>query len=131
MRNKKVIALTVLFMFLLSSVCMAYQPDPDRWAWIFSDDEVGVFYDKQTIRYSDYGNTCDVWLMMVEPAKKMHSIYHFYYKKNRTYALMDFIDYDSRTGKILDSDKYSYPDYSVIPPGTRAEVAYKHLFYRR
>ena len=27
--------------------------------------------------------------------------------------------------------KRTDPDYSVIPPGTRAEVAYKHLFYRR
>lgn len=131
MRNKKVIMLTVLFMFLLSSACAAYQPDPHRWEWIYSDDEVGYFCDKQTVRYYDSGDTCDVWIMKVIPATKTYSAEHWLYKKNRTFSIQSYIDYDEKTGKVLDSYTYSYPDYNVIPPGTIAEVIYKHLFYKR
>ena len=129
MRNKKVIALTVLFMFLLSSVCMAYQPDPHRWVWIYSDDQVGVFYDSKTVEFFNY-DSCDVWVMFVLPNQKMYQITHIIFRNNGTGAILATVDYNEETGEIIDTKTFPL-EYAVIIPGSIAEVVYNRLFPER
>ena len=131
MKMKKILALTVLFVFLVSSVCLAYTPDPDRWYWIASDSEVGFFYDKKTIEYYDGGNTCDVWLMHVRPAEGKYVIGHEIYKKNRTRKILSIAIYSIKTDKLLGSIENPYPKYEDIIPGSFGETFYEILFYER
>ena len=147
MRNKKVIALTVLFMFLLSSVCMAahtpnlfgtrssvgaYQPDTTRWLEIYSDDEVEVFYDMQTLDYyNDEKNirSCDVWIMYVH--RTSHTIHHYIVKENRMMALLAYVKYDDgRIGGVVGSNSWSSPEYDAIIPGSIGEGIYERFFYK-
>lgn len=128
MRTKKIIALTLLLMLLLSSVCMAFQPDPNRWAWVSSNDRIGVFYDKQTISYYDYGNTCELWVMLVYPDDGVYSISNLSFAKDRTMRPISFIKYDSNTGKLLDARTFANEAPSPIPPDSFAEILYTMIF---
>lgn len=127
---KKTLALTLLFLFLLSSVCMAYQPDPSKWGWICSNDEFGVFYDKTTIQhYTGSTDRCDVWIMHVYPAQNQHWIGRCMIYKNRTVKLIQFIKYDD-LGHVIDSGDYSSsPPTASIIPDSIGEAIYKY-FYR-
>lgn len=124
---KKIVALTLVFMLLLSSVCLAFQPDPDRWGWIYSDDRVGIFYDKQTMDYYDNWYTCKVWLMKVYPNKDSYKIQKIFIKKNRTMSIMSTAEYDSN-GKIISSESWQYPDYDEIVPDSIGEAIYEYFF---
>lgn len=128
MKMKKTVALTVLFMFLLSSVCMAFTPDPNRWVWIGSNDEVGVFYDKHTIQYFDDGNICDVWIMTVEPAKGKYTVAHERYKKSRKWTVISFSEHSMKTKKQLDSVNAGDIGYFDIRPESVVESIYLYLF---
>lgn len=112
MLKRKTLALTLLLLFILSSVCMAYQPDPARWGWIYSDDEVGIFYDKTTIRHytNYYGDYYDMWTMWVYPAQNQHHLRHDMLYKKRTIKL------SKRSEK------------SIIPDSL-AEVVYDHFYH--
>ncbi len=131
MKMKKIVALTVLFMFLLSSVCMAVTPDPDRWVWIDSNNEIGLFYDKKTIKYDDGGDTCDVWIMTIEPAKYEYTLAHKIFNRNREWRLLALATYSMETNEVLQSATGSYYKVYEIPPGSIIEVVYDHLFYGR
>lgn len=129
MRKRKTIALTLLFLFLLSSVCMAYQPDPARWGWISSDSDVGIFYDKKTVQhYTYYSDYYDVWIMFVYPAKKEYMMHHQIIYKNKTIKIKEVVTY-SYSGYLIDSSDFSSFPADGIVPNSVGEAVYDH-FYR-
>ena len=130
MKMKKTVVLTVLFMFLLSSVCMAFTPDPNRWEWIGSNDQVGVFYDKNTIQYFDDGNICDVWIMTVEPSKGTYTIGHERYKINRKWTVISFSEHSMKTKTQLKSAEAVDIGYFDVRPESVGESIYLYLFTR-
>lgn len=129
---KKVIPILLTLLIFLTSTCFAaYEPDPARWVWLGSDDEVGMFLDKETIEYSADGNTVDFWICYVVPQKNEHAILNQKLNKNtRILTITHITIYDSTSKKSILS--YTYKPWEQesqkIIPDTNGEILYRYFF---
>ncbi|MBO5245378.1 MAG: hypothetical protein J6B02_04690 [Selenomonadales bacterium] len=129
---KRVIPLMLALLILLTSTCFAaYQPDPARWIWLGSDDKVGFFIDKETVQYSNDGNTVSFWLCQVHTQEKLHFIINNKISKSdRTIITLHISEYDDKTNKVKFSHTYEWwqqKPQSIIP-GTWMEEFYRYFF---
>ena len=126
--KKIILIFTVLFTFLFSSVGFAScNLDLNRWEWLTSNDDFGVFIDTQTIKYSN--NFAEVWECFYYPNScELHpnvgehyhySLYSINYSRN-TMGAKAYVDRDSR-GNVLATGSYSYVEYRPIAPDSIGE----------
>lgn len=124
MRFKKIIAITLLLMFALSSVCMAYTPNPDRWIHVQSYPDGELYFEK----YPHRSNTiCNMWTLWIDTKKNIRSIQQWSIKRNRTFTILDISLYDNKTNEFISSQSYSKP-YETITPETLVDIAYFFAF---
>lgn len=134
--KKIIFVFTVLFAFLLSSVGLAScNLDESRWKWLFSTDEYGCFYDKNTaiiksastfeVWTCNYypGNTSCRYVACVDTRKDTTEHYHYFrieYDSERYTAWCKNIMFRDNAGRIIGSfDSHEAPQYNKplpIPP---------------
>ena len=129
---KKVMPLLLVLLILLTSTCFAaYEPDPNRWIWISSDDEIGAFLDKETIEYSADGIVVDFWLCYVYPKDKQYAIVnHIINKSEKTLTLTHISIYNADTRKLIESytpNSWEQEAERIIPD-TNGEILYRYFF---
>ncbi|MBR0324544.1 MAG: hypothetical protein IIX11_00240, partial [Selenomonadales bacterium] len=102
---KKVVPILLILFILLTSTCFAaYQPDPARWTWLGSTDEVGCFIDKETVQYSDNGDTVSFWVCYVIPNENIYQIMNMKSSKSdRTITVLHISEYNDKTNKLISS----------------------------
>lgn len=109
---KKAAVLTLLFLFVFSSVCLAFKIDPDKWVWVGSNSGYQWFYDKENRHYEDYGRTGFIWVMMVDADPQKNG-----YIKSR----IRFNTHNKYTFTVLSSGRYTAEGQEVasapITPG--------------
>lgn len=129
---KRVIPLMLALLILLTSTCLAaYQPDPARWTWLGSTDEIGCFIDKETVQFSDDGNMVDFWICYVVPQKNEHAVVnHTINKIEKIFSTAHITIYDSKNQKPTFSYTYESweQDSQKIVPGTNGEAFYRYFF---
>ncbi|MBQ8682146.1 MAG: hypothetical protein IJ510_00250 [Selenomonadales bacterium] len=129
---KRVLPILLILLVLLSSACFAaYEPDPSRWIWLGSDDEVGWFIDKETVQYFDNGNTVSYWVCQVHPQENIHYIVNEKISKSdRTVTVLHLSEYDDTTNKVAFSHTYALWEQKPesIIPGTWGEALYRFFF---
>ena len=129
---KRVIPILLVLLILLTSTCFAaYEPDPERWLWLGSDSEVGIFLDKETITYSDDKATVDFWICWVYPAKNQFINENSKIDKHsKTYTHLSYAIYDCKTKKLISSHTYALWEQKAekIIPGTLGENFYRYFF---
>lgn len=129
---KKVLPIALILLILLSATCFAaYEPDPARWQWLYSNDEFGTFLDKDTIRYNDDHTTVDFWLCIVCPQENTHYLQNYKINKNdMNIFLLHEAKYNTITNNVIESHTYQlwqlHP--SKIIPDTNGEYWYRTLF---
>lgn len=120
-------------LILLTSTCLAaYQPDPERW---ISLGKVGDFEEEYldilTPQYSQDFTSVDFWICRVYLNENKHSLTNFRIDKpNRTIAVIHVTNYESSTGKVLNSiDVPSFlQNPAKIVPGSNGEFYYELLW---
>lgn len=127
MHNKKVIVLTALFIFLLSSVCMA-QTSSDRWTEFYVDESSGFYYDSQTMQYNSNKTECTVWIMVIMPKENKYDIFLANTKKDRSLFLKEYYSYHLYTGELLGCITQEKEYRITIPPLSKFEMLYNLLF---
>ena len=127
MKMKKSIVLTVLFMFVLSAVCMANPMESGKWELIGSNAEVAVYYDAQTIKHYDGGAFCNVDVMMILPAEGKCLITNSEYSKGMTVKILSFREYSLETGELIGSGDDPNAEEHDIPAGSLFEVIWEHV----
>lgn len=129
---KKVLPIALILLILLSATCFAaYEPDPARWQWLGSNDEVGVFLDKDTVRYNDDHTTVDFWLCIVCPQENAHYLQNYKIDKtDMNIFLLHATKYNSSTNNVIDSHTYQFWELhpSKITPGSNGEIWYRIFF---
>ena len=129
---KKVIPILLALFIMLASTCFAaYEPDPNRWIWLGSNDEVGIFLDKETIEYSAANNTVEFWICWVYPQKNQFINENQRIDKlAKTYTSLSFAIYDTETKKQLSSHTYAIWEQKAekVIPNTIGEGLYRYFF---
>ena len=129
---EKVIPILLALLITLSSTCFAaYEPDPARWTWLGSTDEVGCFVDRETVQYSDNGDTVSFWVCYVVPHENSYNIMNIKTSKpDRTITVLHISEYNDKTNKLISS--YTYASWEQKPesviPGTWGETLYRYFF---
>ncbi len=126
--KKVIFIVAVLFTFLLSSVGYAScDLDTSRWEWVASNDEFGVYYDTQTIKYSN--NFAEAWACYYYPysckihpneGEHYHYILYYFYYGSRTMGMKAYVCRDGG-GRVLESDSFSYVKTDPILPESIGE----------
>ena len=124
---KKIIAITLLFMFLLSSVCMAYTPSPDRWGILKQDSEDTIYYDKSCCHTNDGSFSKSMWILWLPKDKNVRVLQEWRYLADKRCTILSTIVFDNSTDKMIGSEYPSYP-YQTITPETTAEKVFYLLF---
>lgn len=63
---KRIILLTLLFISFTTSVFATCNLDQSRWKWLFSTDQCGFYYDRNTATIKS-ASTFEVWLCLYYP----------------------------------------------------------------
>lgn len=66
---KRVCLLSLLLLSLLVSVVSA-NPDENRWHWVMSTDRIGIYIDKQSIKYDPATDSVNLWAMFYIPSEE-------------------------------------------------------------
>lgn len=135
---KRLFLLVLVLLSISSSVFAECYLDETRWKWLFSTDEFGIYYDKNTARiksptvfevwtcfYFPGGTSCDR-TVCVDAGKDRAEHYHFtreeYNSDRYTYLCKNYLINDSN-GKVIFS--YDVPPYmqnsTSVYPGTVGE----------
>lgn len=135
---KRLFLLVLVLLSISSSVFAECYLDETRWKWLFSTDECGVYYDKNTARikspsvfevwacsYFPGGTSCTISACK-EAGRDKTEHYHFvraeYNSDHYTYIDKNYLINDSN-GKIIFS--YDVPPYmqssASVYPGTIGE----------
>ena len=129
---KKVVPILLILFILLTSTCFAaYEPDPKRWIWLGSDDEVGMFLDKETIEYSTDNNIVDCWICFVIPQENKHAITNQKIDKIAKSITMTHVTlYESSNKEVLESHTYKSWEQEPerIIPDSKGEALYRYFF---
>lgn len=129
---KKVVPILLALLILLSSTCFAaYEPDPNRWIWLGSNDEVGIFLDKETIEYSTDKNTVECWICYVVPQKNIHAIVNEKIDRTtKTITMLHITEYESSSKKTLYTHTYSFLEQKPekVIPESNGETIFKAVF---
>lgn len=101
-----------------------YVKNSDRWQWIVSDSEAGVYFDTKTIRRS--GNFIYVWLKMVYAYPQNGKAKSVKLKcRLDTYARTASMGYDvaySAAGNRMKVENLHYKTSQVVVPASRGET---------
>ena len=130
MRFKKIIVITLLLIFALSSVCCAAF-DEGTWLCVHKENDIKFYTNTKYIQFLDNGNTALVWVAS-GPYNKPPSLFgQMIIKSNRTFADICFFisiptdSYDLVIGPDpLDVELQFYD----IRPNTREAAIYSSLF---
>lgn len=119
MKKYILILLTTLVCFFSNSTASAA-----NWEWVDSNDEVGLFFDTETLSYTPYNDTAYVWAKFVFPLKNEEDLNYYYINfSNRTIALKSYVIY--KQGAVTESQtRSSSLDYHPIIPGSLGEALY-------
>nr|DAP50993.1 MAG TPA: Surface-adhesin protein E [Caudoviricetes sp.] len=133
---KKIICMLIVVCSLLSyeQACTAKcLLSPIRWQWVDSSADVGVFYDKKSVRYNAKNRIVSVWIGYYYPSNKAcehptsygehyHYEYTFFDLKYNMVNVTDWFVRDSDNANVLDSGVYRI-GYEIIPPESFWEEA--------
>lgn len=135
-------------MFILQTFCYAAPQPPPRYQWLESNEDRGVFFDTQTIKFTKTWDgkpdtqVIDVWLytacnngevqetIKFRTSRKLNITgwenlsyyldhYQFNFKTNRVIQVA-YVYYDAQ-GNILESNTYTRTNWEDIIPGSVGE----------
>lgn len=122
------IFLVLIFLLSLTASCFAFEPNPNVWEWIASDDEFGFFIEKKpgTIYSSPNGEKyITTWLMTVDNAQNQYFLTKSKLKyRDKSIADVYFAVYESATGKLIGSNNVP-ENYKPIIPGSFGDSVYQ------
>lgn len=95
---KNIIAITLLFMILLSSVCMAYTPDLEEWEFLGESDGYVYYHGKQ---FQCANNNYYVWIIPSDSTDVQPLVLCAFNNQNKTYACLWYFLFSSETKQIL------------------------------
>ena len=137
---KKLIVLLFILILSVSSICNAFEPpNPNRWLWVGSDDKIGIWIDRQTIKASKdtnrYSSTygcrfIQSWEMHYSTEENTHFIANVEHNLDRRLRrTLSLTEYDD-SGKVIFSDD-DISRYHPIIPGSWGEtiLTYMEVFY--
>ncbi len=119
---KKTMLLAVLFMFVLTSVCMASLPNGNNLELIGSNDEMSIFYDKSTIRHYDGGAFCNVDIVVEFYGQNKTMVMNNEYSKGMEVRVLSIEEYDTHTGELLHAEEDPNAAWHDITAGSLFEV---------
>lgn len=129
---RKIVPLMLTLLFLFSSACFAaYQPDPEKWELVISDDDTQLFWNKSTIQYSDDKNTAVFELCLIDLKTDKHCIWNSKITKQpRIIAELQDALTESDIQTILNSPSSAFyqKDPILIVPNCLNEALYEAAF---
>ena len=127
---KKIVVLTLLIIFLLSSICFAGNVDLDKWEWVVGNGRINYYHDKQSIQYLNDGNECSVHILRMNYEEENRSIAQFLIKKNKTITFLSLSVCDFETGYVINSFTPEQ-EYVSIEKRPLYEILYDTFFPKR
>lgn len=137
---KKIIALLFIMFLFLSSICNAFEPpNPNRWLWVGSDEKIGIWIDRQTIKASKdtnrYSSTygcrfVQSWELHYYADENTHYIANVEHNLDRRLRrTLSLTKYDD-SGNVIYSDDDKSRYHSIIPGSWgEAVFVYMEVFY--
>ena len=111
------------------SVSATYVPDSNRWTALADN----IYLEKDSVRYSNNGNTAEIWACFIYPDKNEYSKDHLRLnKKSKTVLELQSTRYNSRTQEEYTTHTVAkgleaYETEKIIPESP-TEVIYNHVF---
>ena len=124
---KKIIAITLLFMILLSSVCMAYTPDPEEWELLGESDGYVYYNGKQ---FQCANNTYYVWIIPADSGDVQPLVQCAFNNLDETYACLWYFLFSTETKQILGPYRMEeFVEWRPIEKGSVFEKLYHKILY--
>ena len=126
--KKVLLAVFTLLVFALSNVAHA-DPDPRKWHWIGSNDEVGFFVSTQ--RPQKYGYGVKQWVMhCYGDGTSCLLLSGFLWDNGKYTAFLQSVSYDSE-GRPTDSYICPYVEWDAVVPDSYGESIWDYVNSQR
>lgn len=122
MKLKRSLVLTIMLIFLVSSVCMAYPIETPKWEPVGSNAEMSIFYDANTLTHYDGGSFCNVDVLIEFPAQRTALVMNNEYSKGMEVRILSLKEYNIHSGELLRVEENSDPEWHDITPGSTFEA---------
>lgn len=127
----KKLFLALMFVMAFASSCFAYQPNPNTWQWVTSNERTGFFMERKPVQVYTYSygeRDLTVWCVQVNSAANKHTVLQQRFKyRGKTSAILYFAEYNSSTGELLHSGSVKRPTYDPIIPGSMGDSLYQFV----
>ena len=109
-----------------------YTPDPNRWTELDTD----IYIEKDSIRYSNNGNTVEIWACFVHPQINQYVKENIrLHKHTKKFLVLQTTNYNSKTEKEYSTQKtqkiLEEHNTEKIVPDSPVEVIYNHVFSKQ
>lgn len=118
---KRVCLLSLLLLSLLVSIVSANQVDENRWHWVMSTDRMGVYIDKQSIKYDPATDSVNLWVMYYTPTEEKIELEktEINYERN---VISTYQKYEYKNGKEEPAKNNYVTTSNEIVPNTFGEA---------
>lgn len=117
---KRVCLLCLLLLSLLVSIVSA-NPDENRWHWVMSTDRMGVYIDKQSLKYDAATDSVNLWVMYYTPTEEKIELEktEINYERN---VISTYQKYEYKDGKEEPAENNYVTTSNEIVPNTFGEA---------
>lgn len=123
-----ILILSLTFIFI--GTCFAeFQPDPNRWVWIASDDVAGFWFDKATVKYYGSGNgmSAYAWFLIYRnsPTEGFAEQYYYIFPGRQKIEILEHASFDMNYNMLHHT---RLRKVETIVPGTFLDKMTKAVF---